>query len=81
MYELTIRGRPYLYFWHYETRGGVRRQIKEYLGPADSPQTRQEAVRRCEGYYARMAQELRRLREATLTSIGLARRRVMVKQP
>ena len=31
-----IRGRPYLYFWHYEDRGGRRVQVFRYLGAARS---------------------------------------------
>jgi len=73
VYELTIRGHPYLYFWHYESRGGVRRQVKDYLGAAESRRAREEAIRRCEAYYGRMDQELRRLRDRTLASIGLGR--------
>ncbi len=72
VYELTIRGRPYLYFWHYESRGGLRHQVKDYVGPADSPEARVEAARRCELYFARAVQELRKHREATLASIARA---------
>ena len=72
VYELTIRGRPYLYFWHYESKGGKRRQVKDYVGPADSREARVEAARRCESYFARVAQEFRTLREATLAAITRA---------
>ena len=73
MYELTIRRNSYIYFWHYETRDGVRRQVKEYLGPAGSPEARAEGVRRCEAYYVRMHGELRKLRKTTLASIAARR--------
>src|SRR3989304_1250593 len=43
VYELTIRDRPYIYFWHYESKGGRRVQVKEYVGPARSPEARAEA--------------------------------------
>lgn len=73
VYEHLVRGRTYLYFWHYETKGGGRRQVNEYLGPAVSSRVREEAVRRCEAYYARMGQELERARRATLASLGSSR--------
>ena len=66
VYELMVRERRYLYFWHYETKGGRRRQIKDYVGPVDSPHTRDDAARLCEDYYRRMAHELKRAREASL---------------
>ncbi len=66
VYELAVRERRYLYFWHYETKGGRRRQVKEYVGPIDSPRTRDDAARLCEDYYRRMARELKRAREASL---------------
>ncbi len=70
MYELEIRGRPYLYFWHYETKGGRRVQVKEYVGPAGSPEARAVSARRCEAYYARVAEELARMRRATRAPIA-----------
>jgi hypothetical protein len=60
VYLHTVRGRAYLYFWHYESRGGRRVQIKEYVGPARATRTRDEAFRRCEAYYRRATQELNR---------------------
>src|SRR3972149_2176445 len=29
-----VKGRDYLYVWHYEPDGGRRRQVYEYVGPA-----------------------------------------------
>lgn len=69
VYEHEVRGRPYLYFWHYETRGGSRVQIKEYVGPAESARACEDAMRRCEAYYARLVQDLERLRSANLAQI------------
>jgi hypothetical protein len=66
VYELRIRDRPYLYFWHYETKGGRRVQVKEYLGPAGSPDARAEAGRRCEAYFDRVASILARYRRRTV---------------
>lgn len=70
VYEHQVRARSYLYFWHYETHGGRRRQISEYVGPANSTRTRQEAARRCETYYARVGAELERLRAETLSRLA-----------
>src|SRR2546427_13290829 len=39
VYELEIRRHRYLYFWHYETKGGARRQVKDYVGSAGSPES------------------------------------------
>jgi len=66
VYELTIRDRPYLYFWHYESKGGRRVQVKEYVGPARSPEARAEAGRRCEAYFDRGTADLARMRKATV---------------
>lgn len=70
VYIHTVRGREYLYFWRYETQGNRRRQMIEYVGPAGSILAREDARRRCEAYYARMAEELKRLRSATLMSLS-----------
>lgn len=69
VYVHRVRGRPYLYFWHYETKGGRRRQVKEYVGPQESVRAKEEAARRCEAYYARVSQELERTRHALLATI------------
>ncbi len=69
VYELRIRDRPYLYFWHYETRGGSRVQLKEYIGPTGSPRVRAEAIRRCEAYFAGAVEDLERMRVGSLAGI------------
>ncbi len=48
--EKTIHGRPYLYFWHYEARGGRREQFEEYVGPARSLRAREAVARMVSGY-------------------------------
>ena len=73
VYELTIRDRPYLYFWHYEAKGGRRVQVKEYLGPARSPEARADAGRRCEAYFDRAAADLQRMRKATVSHALVSR--------
>lgn len=72
VYVHEVRGRPYLYFWHYETRGGRRVQVNEYVGPSATPRSRAEAIRRCEAYCARMSQELDRFRAASLEGLRRA---------
>jgi len=61
-----IRGRPYLYFWHYEERGGRRVQIYTYVGSARSPVARGRLSELIADYYDRVEQELRRRREDAL---------------
>lgn len=69
VYTQTVRGKRYLYYWHYESRGGSRVQVKEYLGPVASQRARSDATERCEGYFARAADDLERLKVATLGEI------------
>ncbi len=57
-----IRGRPYLYFWHYEERGGRRVQVFRYLGAVRSDGARQRLEEALDGYLDRMTVELRRRR-------------------
>lgn len=61
-----IHRRPYLYFWHYEERGGRRVQVYRYVGAARSSAARARLVEVVEAYYDRMADELRRRRAETL---------------
>lgn len=70
VYAHTVRGRSYLYFWHYETEKGRRRQAKEYLGAADLRIVRREAARRVDEYFREARRDLERLRLETLASIG-----------
>ena len=69
VYVHPVRERRYLYFWHYESRGGSRVQVKEYVGPVDSPRARGEAAHRCEVYYAKVADDLEKLRTSSLAEI------------
>lgn len=73
VYEHVVRGRTYLYLWHYETVKGRRRQLKEYLGPSDCEEVRAEAIRRVDAYFRRAAAELQRLRRETLAGIARGR--------
>lgn len=69
VYRHTVRGREYLYFWHYESKGQSRVQVKEYVGPARSERAITEAARRCRLYYERAVADLQRLRAASLAAI------------
>ncbi len=73
VYEHAVRGRLYLYFWHYETARGGRRQVKEYLGPADLRAVRAEAIRRVDAYFRKAAVDLQQLRKETVAQIARKR--------
>jgi len=62
--EKTVHGRAYLYFWHYETRGGRRKQVEEYVGPARSPRAREDVARRVAAYVERAEGDLKRFLRA-----------------
>jgi hypothetical protein len=64
-----IRGRPYLYFWHYEDRGGRRVQVQQYLGAPRAESTRQRLTLAVETYYDRLQDELRRRRQEALSRL------------
>ncbi len=70
--EKTVHGRPYLYFWHYESRAGRREQFEEYVGPARNPRARQEVARRVAAYAERaqadLAEFVRETRAAMVSS-------------
>ncbi len=53
-----IKGHEYVYFWHYEDRGGRSRQIHVYVGPRRSPGTARRLGDLLESYYARVGQRL-----------------------
>lgn len=61
-----IRGRRYVYFWHYEERGPRRTQVFEYLGPARSEASRARLAEAIAAYYDRAETELRRRRADAL---------------
>ncbi len=64
-----IRGRPYLYFWHYEERGGRRVQIFQYIGSLRSPAARGRLEAAVAVYFDRVAAELRDRRAALLAKL------------
>lgn len=61
-----IHGRPYVYFWHYEERGGRRVQVYRYIGSARAPSTRDRLAQAIAAYYDRAEQELHRRRAEAL---------------
>lgn len=63
-----IHGRPYVYFWHYEERGGRRVQVYRYIGSARAPSTRDRLAEATASYYDRMEAELRRRRAEALAT-------------
>ena len=56
----TIRSGRYLYFWHYEDRGGRRKQVEEYVGPANDSETRATVARKVAAYAERARTEMGR---------------------
>ncbi len=61
----TIRNGRYLYFWHYEDRGGRREQVEEYVGPARDSKAREDVARKVASYADRARAEMGRFVEAT----------------
>ena len=55
-----IKGHDYVYFWHYEDRGGRSRQVHAYVGARRSAATARRLSELVEAYYARAAQQLAR---------------------
>lgn len=73
VYEHVVHGRAYVYFWHYESVAGRRRQVKEYLGSAENKETRAEAIRRVDAYFRKATREFARLRKETLATLARSR--------
>ncbi len=64
------RGR-YLYFWHYEDRGGRREQVEEYVGPAKDLKAREEVARRVAAYADRARSTMGRFVERTRAEMAV----------
>ena len=64
-----IRGRPYLYFWHYEERDGRRVQLFQYIGSPRSSAARGRLEAAVAAYCDRVAAELRERRLALLARL------------
>ncbi len=61
-----IRGRPYLYFWSYEDRGGRSVQVFRYMGSARSEATQQRLAQAVDAYFGALEGELRRRKAEVL---------------
>ncbi len=57
---MTVKGGEYVYFWHYEERGGRSRQVYAYMGPRSEVRSWKRLGDAVEAYYARAADRLRR---------------------
>ncbi len=68
----TIRRGRYLYFWHYEDRGGRREQVEEYIGPSADPQARETVARRVSAYADRARLEMGRFVQITRAKMAEA---------
>ena len=56
----AVKGQEYVYFWHYEDRGGKARQVYAYMGPRRSAATADRLAAAVEAYFARASDDLRR---------------------
>ena len=68
-----VNGREYVYFWHYEARGGRSRQVYDYMGPRRSSTTAEQLSHALEAYYAAASEELRRElhgQRSAITALG-----------
>lgn len=67
-----IRGRPYLYFWRYEDRGGHSVQVYRYMGSARSEAAHQRLAEAVDAYFQALEGELRRRRAEVLARAAVA---------
>jgi len=61
---MTVKGRDYLYLWHYESRDGRRRAVHDYVGPVRDPDSARKAVDALEAYARKAFDEARRQLQA-----------------
>ena len=57
---MTVKGREYLYVWHYETREGRRKQVYDYVGPARETDAKRRAGEALEAYTRKAMDDGRR---------------------
>ena len=65
-----IKGRDYVYFWHYEDRDGRSRQVYQYMGPRRSSNTARRLEAALDSYFAGKGDELRRQHVANRAAIA-----------
>ncbi len=56
----AVKSQEYVYFWHYEDRGGKARQVYVYMGPRRSAATADRLAGAVEAYFGRASDDLRR---------------------
>ena len=72
---MAVKGREYLYVWHYETRDGRRRQVYEYIGPAGDRSAGRRVVEALERFTREGIEEARRrLQAASVGAMATSRR-------
>ena len=69
----AVKGQDYVYFWHYEDRGGRSRQVYEYMGSRRSAGTARRLAEALEAYYASAGEDLRRLLSGHRSAIATLR--------
>src|SRR5437867_27370 len=57
---MTGKNHEYLYFGQYETQGGGRRAVHDYVGPAKDPDSGRKGVEALEAYARKAIDEARR---------------------
>jgi len=57
---MRVKGRSYLYAWHYETVDGGRKQVLKYVGPAKDSVSGRKAINAMEEYVHKAISEARR---------------------
>ncbi len=72
---MTVKGRGYLYVWHYETRDGRRKQEFDYIGPATDPEVRRKASEALDTYTRKAMKDARRRLQAGRIGAMAAHRR------
>ena len=69
-----VKGRDYLYVWHYEPAGGRRRQVYQYVGPAADADARGRAIDLLEAHARKAIEEARRrIASGRATALASAR--------
>jgi len=69
-----VKGRDYLYVWHYEPDGGRRRQVYQYVGPAADADARGRAIDLLEAHARKAIEEARRrIASGRATALASAR--------
>ncbi len=78
---MAVKGREYLYVWHYETRDGRRRQVYEYIGPATDRAAGRRVVEALERFTRQGIEEARRRLQASSVGAMAAARRTSQVYP